>query len=63
MSITNKVTISLVKELKNLFPNKLPLSTDYFKNKPITPEQIAFEAGRQSIIDYLEQVAMLQEDS
>ena len=63
MSIINKVNMSLVRELKTLFPNKLPLNTDYFSNKPITPEQIAFEAGRQALIDYLEQIAQTQEDS
>ena len=63
MSIVNRVNMSFVKELKTLFPNKLPLNTDYFTDKPITPEQIAFEAGKQWLIDYLEQIALMQEDS
>lgn len=51
---------TLIRELREAFPNRLPAYSDYYTPEPVTPERIAFSAGIQHCIDYLAQTAAVQ---
>lgn len=51
----------LIRELKEVFPERLPGYADYEK-RVIPPETIAFRAGIQHCIRYLEESAAVQND-
>ena len=57
------IPTSLIRELREVFPNRLPSQGDYYRDEQkITSEQIAFNAGIQHCIDYLEQLSNEQND-
>lgn len=53
-----KIQDSLIRELKEAFPDRLPSHDSY--EQGITPELIAFAAGIQHCIRYLEKSAYMQ---
>ena len=57
--ITTHIPESLIRELKEDFPERLPTQDDYAEGG-VTLERIAFQAGIQHIIRHLEAVAETQ---
>lgn len=60
--LNTHISPSLIRELKEAFPERLPSLSDYESGKA-APTVIAFEAGRQDIIRYLEEVMTVQQQS
>ena len=60
--IKTYIPLSLIRELQEAFPNHLPSEGEYNLDH-ITPEQIAFRAGRQDLIDYLAASSKVQQES
>lgn len=60
--ITTHIPESLIRELKEDFPERLPTLTEYFYGS-VAPEQVAFKAGIQHLIRHLEAVAESQRTS
>lgn len=50
---------TLIRELKLSFPDRLPTKQEY-DNRTVTPEGIAFAAGIQHVIRYLEANSTIQ---
>lgn len=51
----------LIRELKEIFPDRLPTEREYHDGKA-TPERVAFLAGIQHCVHYLEQSAKAQDE-
>ena len=52
---------TLIRELKEVFPERLPTEREYQSGKA-TPERVAFLAGIQHCVRYLEQSAETQDE-
>lgn len=60
--ITTYIPESLIRELKEDFPERLPTQNDYAEGG-VTLERIAFQSGIQHIIRHLEAVAEIQKQA